>query len=67
MTVSTIDETQRKAAKVSGFTYLLALITANFAEIYVPSQLVVHGDAAKTAANIAVKATGPTEPDKVSG
>jgi hypothetical protein len=52
MAISTIDDSQRKAAKVVGFTYLLAMVTANFAEIYVPTRLIVSQDAAKTAANI---------------
>jgi hypothetical protein len=35
MTIDTIDESQRKAAKVVGFSYLFALPPAIFAEFYV--------------------------------
>jgi hypothetical protein len=52
MTISTIDESQRKAAKVVGFTYLLALLPAVFAEFYVRGHLVVFDDATQTAMNI---------------
>jgi len=51
MATYAVDESQRKAAKVVGFTYLLALVTANFAEFYVPSKLMT-GSAAETARNI---------------
>jgi len=52
MTISTIDESQRKAAKVVGLTYLLALAPAIFAEFYVGGQLIVSNNAAETARNI---------------
>ena len=52
MAISTIDESQRKAARVVGFTYLLTDATAIFAEFVVRSRLVVYNNAAKTAANI---------------
>jgi len=52
MTISTIDESQRKAARVVGLSYLLALVPAIFAEFYVLGQLVVYNDAAETARNI---------------
>ena len=52
MTISTIDESQRKAAKVVGFTYLFALVPAIFAEFYVRAHLVVFDNAAQTALNI---------------
>ena len=52
MTIGTIDASQRKAAKVVGFTYLLALPPAIFAEFYVRGQLVVLDNAAQTALNI---------------
>ena len=52
MTISTIDESQRKAAKVVGFTYLFALVPAIFAEFYVRGYLVVFDNAAQTAMNI---------------
>jgi hypothetical protein len=52
MVLYTVSDSQRKAARVVGFTYLLAMVTANFAEVYVLPRLVVHNDTAKTAANI---------------
>lgn len=52
MAIYTVDESQRKAARVVGFTYLFALVTANFADAYVPSKLFVHGNALETARNI---------------
>ena len=52
MTISTIDETQRKAARVVGFAYLFAIVPAIFAEFYVPTQLIVYDNAAETARNI---------------
>lgn len=52
MTISTIDESQRKAAKVVGFSYLFAMVTANFAEFYVHGHLIVPDNAAETARNI---------------
>jgi hypothetical protein len=52
MTIATIDESQRKAAKVVGFAYLFALIPAVFAEFYVRGHLIVFDNAAQTALNI---------------
>jgi hypothetical protein len=52
MTIGTIDESQRKAATVVGFSYLFALPPAIFAEFYVRSQLIAFGNAAQTARNI---------------
>src|SRR3989442_11566493 len=52
MTISSIDESQRQAARVVGFTYLLAMVTANFAEFYVAGTLIVADNAAETARNI---------------
>ena len=51
MTISTIDESQRKAARVVGFTYLFAMVTAIFG-FYVRGHLIVPGNAAETAHNI---------------
>jgi hypothetical protein len=48
----TIDDSQRQAAKVVGFTYLFALIPSVFAEFYVRGRIVVGDDAARTAMNI---------------
>lgn len=47
-----INESQAKAAKVVGFTYLFALIPAIFAEFYVRAHLIVSDNAAQTALNI---------------
>jgi hypothetical protein len=52
MTIGTIDESQRKAARVVGFAYLFALPPAIFAEFYVRTRLVVFDNAAQTAQNI---------------
>jgi len=52
MTIGTVDDTQRTAARVVGAAYLAALVPAVFAEFYVRGQLVVSGNAAQTALNI---------------
>ena len=52
MTIGTIDESQRKAAKVVGLSYLFALPPAIFAEFYVRTHLIASGNAAQTARNI---------------
>lgn len=52
MTIAIIDPAQRKAAKIVGLSYLLALVPAVFAEFYVRGQLIVSGNAAQTASNI---------------
>ena len=52
MTISMIDESQSKAAKVVGLAYLFALVPAVFAEFYVRAQLVNFENAAQTALNI---------------
>jgi hypothetical protein len=49
----TIEPEQRTAAKVVGFIYLIAMATSIFAELYARSPLIVRGDAAQTAINIA--------------
>ena len=48
----TIEDSQRKAAKVVGFTYLIALLPAVFAEFFVRDRLINFHDAAQTAMNI---------------
>jgi len=57
MLISTIDDSQRTAAKVAGIAFLVTNATAMFAEFYVLSRLVVSGDGARTAANIAAAQT----------
>ncbi|HJQ31843.1 MAG TPA: DUF4386 domain-containing protein [Pyrinomonadaceae bacterium] len=52
MTTGTVDESQRKAARVVGLIYLLALVTGCFAEFYVRDNLIADS-AAQTAQNIA--------------
>jgi hypothetical protein len=52
MTGSAVTESQRKAAKVVGLAYLLAVPLAVFAEFYVSGRLIDYDDAAATAANI---------------
>src|ERR1700682_5008359 len=52
MTIGTIDESQRKAAKVVGLSYLFALPPAIFAEFYVRTQLIAFDNAGQTARNI---------------
>jgi hypothetical protein len=42
----------KKAARVAGFIYLTMVFTAPFSLIYVPSKLIVRGNAAATADNI---------------
>jgi hypothetical protein len=52
MTIGTIDDSQRSAAKVVGFAYLFALPPAIFAEFYVRAQLIAFDNAVQTARNI---------------
>ena len=52
MAIGSVDESQRKAARVVGAAYLLALPPAIFAELYARGRLIVSGDVAQTAANI---------------
>src|SRR6185503_18686548 len=42
----------KKTARLAGLMYLLMGIPAPYALIYVPSKIIVHGDAAATANNI---------------
>src|SRR6476620_528145 len=52
MTIGAIDDSQRKAATIVGFSYLFALPPAIFAELYVRSHLVAFDNVAQTAQNI---------------
>jgi hypothetical protein len=52
MTISTIDESQRKAAKVAGFTSLFTMAIVVFATFGIHARLLVAGDAVATARNI---------------
>jgi hypothetical protein len=52
MTISTIDESQRTAARVAGFSCLFTMATAVFAHYGINAHLIVAGNAAETARNI---------------
>ena len=52
MTQSIADMSQRKAARIAGFGYLIILVAALFAEFFVRQSLIVPGDAATTVNNI---------------
>ncbi len=47
-----VSESQRKAAKVVGLTYLLVIIPAIFAEFYIGAQILVYDNAAQNTLNI---------------
>ena len=52
MNITTIDDTQRKAAKVAGLAYLITFIVVVFANFGIHDRLNVTGDAAGTARKI---------------
>ena len=52
MAITLIDDSQRKAARVVGLSYLLAMPPALFAGFYVFSQLIVRDHAAQTVRNV---------------
>jgi tetrahydromethanopterin S-methyltransferase subunit F len=52
MTISTSDESQRKAARIAGFTCLFTMAIVVFATFGVHAHLIVAGDVAETARNI---------------
>jgi len=52
MTISSIDESQRKAARVVGFSYLFAMAVGVFAEFYVRAHLIVYDNVAETNRNV---------------
>ena len=52
MTTSTIDESQRKAARVAGFTCLFTMAVVVFAHYVIYAPLMVPGNVAETARNI---------------
>lgn len=52
MTFGTIDESQRKAAKVAGFAFLFTFVIVVVANFGIDERLSVAGDAAATARNI---------------
>jgi hypothetical protein len=53
MSADTITSEQQTAARVAGFLYLFLMATAIFAEIFINGRLIVPGDVAQTAHNIA--------------
>ena len=57
MTISTIDDSQRKAAKVAGFSGLFAVATVVFANYGLLNPLIVPGNAAETARNLVAHET----------
>ncbi|MDQ6719075.1 MAG: DUF4386 domain-containing protein [Gemmatimonadota bacterium] len=57
MTAIAIDDQQRKAARIVGFTYLLAMVVAVFAESYARAHVVIPGNPLETASNIAANET----------
>ena len=52
MTIASIDDAQRRAAKVAGFAYLLSLATEVVSEFRIKLHLIVAGNPAETAQNI---------------
>jgi hypothetical protein len=52
MTISIIDESQRKAARVAGFTFLFAMAIVVLANYGINFRLIVPGNAVDTARNI---------------
>jgi len=57
MTTSTIDDSQRKAAKVAGFSGLVAVAIVVFANYALLNPLIVPGNAAETARNLVAHET----------
>jgi hypothetical protein len=52
MTITSIDDSQRKAARVAGFAYLFSLAIEVIHEFFISPHLNVAGNAAETARNI---------------
>jgi hypothetical protein len=52
MALDAVDESQRKAAKVAGFAFLLAMVIVVIANYGISFRLIVPGNAADTARNI---------------
>lgn len=53
--ISVIDQTQRKAARVAGFTFLFAIVIVIIANFGINLRLIVPGNAVETAKNILVQ------------
>lgn len=54
MTLRSIDESQRIAARVVGFTYLFVSIAASVNELFVRGPLIANIDAAQAAQNVLI-------------
>ena len=52
MTRITIDESQRTAAKIVGFSFLISIVIVMFGNLYLTADLIVPRDAVETARNI---------------
>jgi hypothetical protein len=52
MAIYTIDESQRKAARVAGFAYLITFATVVYVNFGIHDRLIVENNAAETARNI---------------
>jgi hypothetical protein len=52
MIISPIDDSQRKAARVAGFAYLISFAIVVFVQFGIHDRLIVAGNAAETARNI---------------
>ena len=52
MTIYPIDESQRKAARVAGFAYLVTFATVVYVNFGIHDRLIVANNAAETARNI---------------
>lgn len=52
MTANGIDESQRKAAKVAGFAYLISFVIVVFVQFGIHNRLIVADNPAETARNI---------------
>ena len=52
MAIYTIDESQRKAARVAGFAYLFTFVTVVLVNFGIHERLIIAGNAAETARNI---------------
>jgi hypothetical protein len=57
MTISTIDDSQRKAAKIAGFSGLFAMAVVVFGNYALLNPLIVPGNAVETARNIVAHET----------
>ena len=52
MTITNIDESQREATRIAGFTFVFAMVIVMFGNLYISANLIVPGNAVETARNI---------------